>query len=118
MSCDLLCAWRCIENGQLAILLFTVGDLDPLIVMCIPLIHKGLFYVALRARHAHERYRESGGHSNCRNGCGRRHRRRVNWSVEATVIAVSVTLRVRNKSMRAVLVLGEVGDRDSGGKPR
>lgn len=111
----------CIENGQRAILLFTVGDLDPLIVMGIPQILGSLFYIAMRARHAHERCRESGGHSNGRIVCERRHHGwRVNWSVDATVIAVSVTLGMRNKSMRAVLVLGEVGDRDrdSGGKPR
>jgi len=30
------------------------------------------------------------------------------FGVDATIIAVSVTLRVRNESMRAVLVLGEV----------
>lgn len=30
------------------------------------------------------------------------------FGVEATVITVSVTIRVRNESMRAVLVLGEV----------
>ena len=103
---DLLCAWTYIENGQRAILLFTVGDLDPLIVMGIPQIFRSLFYIALRARYTHECCRKSGGHSNGRDVCGRRHRRRVNWSVEAAVIAVSVTLRVRNKSMRAVLVLG------------
>ncbi len=115
---DLLCAWRYIENGQRAILSFTVGELDSLIVMSIPKILGSLYHVALRAGHTHERCRESGGHGNGRNVCGRRHERRVNWSMKATIIAVSVTLEVRNESMRAVLVLGEVGDLGSGGKPR
>jgi hypothetical protein len=100
--------------------LFTVGDLNPLKVLGIPQILEGLFYVAVRSGHAHERYRESGGHGNGHIVCRRSHDgRTINLEWKLTITAVSVTLRTRNESMRAVLVLGEmIGVVEASLKPR